>query len=122
VVASEEKWRFDLGEGNLRATIAAEAEALRASQEEKARTAAMANRTVRLLKESYANNAYLKQKSTQEQLVNTEGVLGPEYKVVSGGPLTDYTHGAPKENQVQVLSREEAMKVKHGDHGEHCCC
>jgi hypothetical protein len=110
VVAAEEKWRFDLGEENMRATIAAEANALRASQEEKATTAAMANRTVRLLKEAYVNNDLLRKNHLKNALVDTDGVLGPEYKVVSGGPLTDYTHGAPDDNRVQVLSQQEAMK------------
>ena len=91
VVASEEKWRFDLGEDERKKTIAAEAEALRASQVEKSRTAALANRTVRLLKEAYSNNGDLKKKAESETLVK-QGALGSEYAAVSGGPLTDYTY------------------------------
>merc|ERR1712166_112041 len=102
----------DLGEDERKKTIAAEAEALRASQVEKSRTAALANRTVRLLKEAYSNNGDLKKKAESETLVK-QGALGSEYAAVSGGPLTDYTHGAPKDNRVRVLSQQEAMRASY---------
>ena len=108
VVAAEEKWRFDLGEDELRATIAAEAEALRAAQVELSRTAALANRTVRLLKESYAATGNARSKSEREALVKI-GVLGPEYQSVSGGPLTDYRAGGDPANKVKVLTQAEVM-------------
>ena len=112
VVASEEKWRFDLGDDERKAMIAEEAKALRAAQVEKANTAALANRTVRLLKESYSNNSTLLKNidKNKTSVVTLGGVLGPTYGTVSGGPLTDYTHGAPSDNRVRVLTVQEAMK------------
>ena len=110
VVAAEEKWRFDLGEDELQATIAAEAEALRAAQVELSRTAALANRTVRLLKESYAATGNARSKAEREALVKI-GVLGPEYQSVSN----DST------NNVRVLTQVEVMaSVGPNDRNQEC--
>ena len=65
---------------------------LRAAQVELSRTAELANRTVRLLKESYAATGNARSKAEREALVKV-GVLGSEYQSASGGPITDYRAG-----------------------------
>ena len=108
VVASEEKWRFDLGEDEMRATIEAEASALRAAQEEKSRAASLANRTVRLLKEAYSNVGSQSREAASKELVVVDGVLGPEYKTVVAG--VENGSSSSSSSPVRIVSERDAMR------------
>ena len=97
-VAEEEKWRFDLGEEEQMKIIEAENIAEKALAESDTKTAAVANRTVRLLKEAYIATASAASRAERDKYVARTGFT------VVGRPIhVAHTNGQVDEGQVKVI-------------------